>query len=316
MSKSEQSLTQFLDYLKKERFYSKHTIKAYKKDLEDFLNFLVEYFGRSLTDFNEINRESIRFYLGNEYDKRILKGRSSVPYSSRTIARKLASVKSFLKYLVRVELMKNNPALLLKTPKIKKLLPNFIDQKLIDKLMNLPSAETPLGLRDRAILELFYSTGMRLSELVGLNVNDLDPDKQLVLVFGKGGKDRLIPFGKHAKLAIVEYLKSRNISFNTDWGKNPLFISNRQNRISISTVQRRIRGYIGQVSHSQRLGPHILRHSFATHLLDKGADIRSVKDLLGHSSLSSTQVYTHIQSEKLKKIYKQAHPHGSKMETK
>jgi len=305
-------LQQFLEYLQKERLYSEHTVKAYEKDLNSFLHFLEKSLGHSITDFNEIDRESIRHYLGNEYEKRILKGRSLIPYSSRTIARKLASVKSFMKYLVRAELMKNNPALQIKTPKIKKTLPNFIDQKLIDKLMHLPPENTESGLRDRAIMELFYSTGMRLSELVKLNMGDLNPDKQLVLVSGKGGKDRLIPFGNSAKFTLVEYLKSRNISFEFAAEKDPLFISNHKKRISISTVQRRIRNYIKQVSKGQRLGPHILRHSFATHLLDKGADIRSVKDLLGHSSLSSTQVYTHIQSEKLKKIYKQAHPHGSK----
>lgn len=310
------NLIQYLEYLEKERGYSPHTIIAYRKDLQDFIHFLKDYFGESSIDFSKVDREAIRHYLGREFERKFVKGKSIKFYSSRSIARKLASLKSFFKYLLRAEVIHDNPALYIKTPKMEKTLPQFIDQKLIGLLMDIPSVNSFAGLRDRAILELFYSTGMRLSELVNLNVIDLDPQSYLVRVTGKGGKERLIPFGNRAKLCIEDYLKSRALTLASAPKGSPLFLSAKGKRIPISTIQRRVRNYIRQVAPGNRQGPHILRHSFATHLMDMGADIRSVKDLLGHASLSSTQVYTHVQMEKLKQVYKQAHPHGGKEEIK
>lgn len=309
-------LIQYLEYLEKERGYSPHTIVAYRSDLQAFFDFLKDYFGQSSVELSQVDREAIRHYLGREFEKRFVKGHSIKTYSSRTVARKLASLKSFFKYLLRAEIIHDNPALYIKTPKTDKTLPHFIDQKLINELMGIPSTNSEVGLRDRAILELFYSTGMRLSELVNLNMTDLDSQTLLVRVYGKGGKERLIPFGNRAKLCIEKYLKSRVLTFDTVPKETPLFLNAKGKRIPISTVQRRVRNYIRQVAPGNRQGPHILRHSFATHLMDKGADIRSVKDLLGHSSLSSTQVYTHVQMEKLKQVYKQAHPHGGNEEQK
>ena len=176
--------------------------------------------------------------------------------------------------------------------------------------MNAPPADTIAGLRDRAILELFYSTGIRLSELVNLNIGDFQPDKKLVRVLGKGNKERLLPYGKVAENSVVHYLKKRKLSLKPVFYDKPLFVNSKENRISERTIQRRMNKYIQLVADGKRLGPHLLRHTFATHLMESGADIRAVKDLLGHSSLSSTQIYTHVPTEKLKKDYKQAHPHG------
>ncbi|MEA1881767.1 MAG: tyrosine recombinase XerC [Candidatus Marinimicrobia bacterium] len=293
-------LGDFYSYLEKERGFSSHTIKAYQNDLNRFDTFLSD---EKVLDFHNVNRHTIRDFLGFEFDEGL---------SSKTVARRLASIKSLFKYLILTEQINNNPAIHVKSPKVTQSLPNFIDQKVIDALMNSPDISTSIGLRDRAILELFYSTGIRLSELIALNIASVDSVRQLIKVHGKGDKERLIPFGNRAKFWLEKYLKNRALSFNSKPKNTPLFVNAKEKRIPASTVQRRIRNYIKFVAEGNRLGPHILRHSFATHLIDRGADIRAVKDLLGHSTLSSTQVYTHIQPEKMKKIYNQAHPHGSK----
>ena len=293
-------LGDFYLYLEKERGFSIHTLRAYKNDLNRFESFLSN---NSITGLRDVDRNIIRDFLGFEFDAKL---------SSKTVARRLASIKSFFKYLMRSEQIINNPALHVKSPKIPQSLPDFIDQKVIDTLMESPDVSTPIGMRDRAILELFYSTGIRLSELIALNIRSVDSVRQLIKVNGKGDKERLIPFGNRAKFWLENYLKNRVLLSTSTSQKIPLFVNMKEKRVPTSTVQRRIRNYIKFVAVGKRLGPHILRHSFATHMMDKGADIRAVKDLLGHSSLSSTQVYTHIQPEKMKKIYNQAHPHGSK----
>jgi len=292
MNKKEEVLDDFYNYLKKEKSYSNHTIKAYKNDLSRFLAFLP----KKISGFDKVNRESIRGFLESEIDRKDM----NKPVSNKTIARRLASIKSFFKYLLQSEQIINNPAALIKT------------QKVIQSLMESPDPSTSKGLRDRAILELFYSSGIRLSELIALNFGEIDIENQLIKVHGKGNKERLIPFGNRAKFCIENYLKSRALSLNTALNNDPLFVNDKDKRVPTSTIQRRIRNYIKLVAEGKRLGPHILRHSFATHLMDMGADIRAVKDLLGHSSLSSTQIYTHVKPERMKSVYKQAHPHGGK----
>jgi len=302
MAESVKSIIQgFLITLEKERGYSKLTIKAYRNDLNRFYDFLRNYHGQDNLDLDSIDRQTIRHFLGMEYDKK---------YSTKTVARRLASVKSFFRYLVKAEVIEDNVTIHVKTPKVPKSLPNFVSKNLIETLMNAPPADTIAGLRDRAILELFYSTGIRLSELVNLNIGDFQPEKKLVRVFGKGKKERLLPYGKVAENSIVHYLKKRKLSLKPAFYDKPLFVNSKENRISERTIQRRMNKYIQLVADGKRLGPHLLRHTFATHLMESGADIRAVKDLLGHSSLSSTQIYTHVPTEKLKKDYKQAHPHG------
>ena len=288
-----ESLNDFYLFLKKERNFSNNTIKSYMADLNKFKKFLND----DNYDINKISRKQIRAFLSSEFDKK---------FSDRTIARRLASIKSYFKFMVKSEQIYSNPSENIRSPKIARSLPNFIDQKIIDLLMDSPDENTAIGLRDKAMLELFYSTGMRLSELVSLNHGSVDYKNNLIRLFGKGSKERLVPFGNRAKLYLYKYISSiKNKDFN-----KPLFITKREKRISKRTVQRRISMYIKLVADGNQLGPHILRHSFATHLIENGAGIRTVKDLLGHSNLSSTQVYTHIQPEKIKQTYKQAHPRG------
>ena len=285
--------------LEKERNFSLHTIKAYKNDLNRFNYFLNNTLSRK--KLAKINRNDIRKFLAEEYDN---------GYSSKTVARRLATIKSYFKYLVKTELIQENISIHINSPKVPKKLPNFVDKNLIDTLMKTPSLDTHIGIRDRAVLELFYSTGIRLSELVNMNIGDFEINKKLIRVIGKGNKERMIPYGRTAESAIKNYLKIRNLSLKPAFANKPLFVNSSEKRISKRTIQRRMNNYIKLVADGKRIGPHLLRHTFATHLLDNGADIRAVKDLLGHSSLSSTQIYTHVSIEKLKKDYTQAHPHG------
>ncbi len=295
----------FFLYLEKEKGYSKHTIASYKNDLEvQFFRFLTKNYPKEMPSIADIDRSVIRQFLGKEME---------MQKSSRTVARRLASIKSFFKYLMVRGKVKNNPGSFIKTPKLPKPLPNYVDQFNIESLMEAPNGKTKKGLRDRAILELFYSTGIRLDELLRLNLDSIQKtykNAHLVKVLGKGGKERLIPLGKTAKLSLDNYLKTRNLSIEKAMPNIPLFVSTGIKRIARRTVQQRITTYIQQVSAGSGIGPHTLRHTFATHLLDNGADIQAVKDLLGHSSLSTTQIYTHLKPETLKKIYVKAHPHG------
>ena len=298
-------MDEFYDYLKKERAFSSHTIDAYRNDLDRF----ILSFPKTLSDLNQIDKDMIYNFLSEEFDKN---------YKSKTIARRLASIKSLFKYLIRSEQISQNPSINIKTPKVEKKLPNFVDIKVIDKLMEIPDIKTTKGLRDRAIIELFYSTGIRLSELANLELSSIIIDSNkitgeenyMVKVLGKGEKERIIPFGKEAKYWIDKYLNTRGFSINSGLGNLPLFANSKEKPVAYSTIKRRIRNYIKLVSEGEGLGPHILRHSFATHMIDRGADIRSVQELLGHSSLSSTQIYTHIKPERMKKVHANAHPHG------
>ena len=295
-------ISDFLTYLEKERHYSKFTINAYGYDLYRFVEFFEEYSGTPVSDFGDVDKIAIRHFLGKEFEE---------GYSSKTVARRLASVKSFLKYLLKIEEIQDNPAIHLKTPKTSKSLPVFVNEDMAEKLMDAPANDSFIGLRDRAMLELFYSTGMRLRELVNINLDDFHTESQLIKVTGKGGKERLIPYGKRAQFSVEKFLKFRGIQLSAKEVLVPLFINSKGKRISPRTVQRRIKMYLKTVADGERFGPHTLRHSFATHLLSRGADIRAVQELLGHSSLSSTQIYTHIQPGKMKKVHQQAHPHGS-----
>jgi tyrosine recombinase XerC len=301
MADLNKQMTDFIEYAGKEKGYSVHTIKSYSNDLNRFNQFMKSYTNNLNWTVNMVDRQTIRHFLGKEFED---------GFSSRTVARRLATIKSLCKYLHKNGELNINPAAEIKTPKTPKTLPVYIREKSIEELMNCPSDSTLTGIRDRALLELFYSTGMRLSELVNLNLGDFNTDQQCVRVFGKGQKDRLIPYGNLAKISLENYMVKRGIHFIKGDPTEPCFANSRGKRISTRTIQRRVNMYLRQISEGSSLGPHTLRHSFATHMLERGADIRALKDLLGHSSLSSTQVYTHIQPEKMKEIYKQSHPHG------
>ena len=302
----------FMSYLGQERNLSKHTITAYRHDLNHFFQFLTKYDLALVKDLKKIDRQTIRHFLGSEFERKDIRpGRQNKSITSKTIARELASIKSFFKYLVQIDQIKDNPAHHVQTPKIEKKIPNFIQENKIEKLMNLPNKRSLIGKRDHAILELFYATGIRLSELVGLNIGSVNSNENLLKVIGKGNKERIVPFGDKSKNAMQEYLKDRGHSWNAD-PITPLFTGTREKRISVRTVQDRLCKYLQQILGGKKgASPHTLRHTFGTHLLDNDADIRSIQELLGHSSISSTQIYTKVNPEKIKKIYKNAHPHAS-----
>jgi integrase/recombinase XerC len=289
----------YLEYLEIERNYSAHTIISYETDLMNLVQFLrVE----GVESFDKVHKESLRAFIGYLLDHN---------FSQRSVARKIASVRSFFKYLRRHKIVSGNPALILINPKVGKRLPAFLDERSVNQLLSLPDKNTPDGKRDAAILELFYSTGMRLSELISLNVNDLRKDEGLIKIKGKGRKERIVPVGRKALNAIDTYLTTRKDSFSISHRKpdeRPLFILGGGRRLYPQAVGRMVRKYIGAVSEIEKKSPHVLRHTFATHLLNHGADIRAVKELLGHVSLSTTQVYTHVSSGRMKKVYENAHP--------
>ncbi|SVA29692.1 uncharacterized protein METZ01_LOCUS82546, partial [marine metagenome] len=259
-----------MNYIQFERGYSAHTVTAYQHDLEKFLNFIYHYDSILLKDFGKIDRQAIRHFLGKEYEE---------GNSAKTVARRLASIKSLFNYLVQAEVICDNPAIHIKTPKVEKKIPTFIQENKIEDLMKMPSAVTLIGKRDRAILELFYATGIRLNELAGLNIGSVNPQEKLLRVLGKGNKERIVPFGKPAKNALESYLKKRGESWASPQ-QTPLFTGRGEKRIAVRTIQQRVNIYLKAVLGGRTgASPHTLRHTFGTHLLENDADIRSIQEL-------------------------------------
>lgn len=295
----EKIVRSYLEYLEIERNYSAHTIISYETDLLRLAQFLRR---EGINSFENVHKESLRAFIASLLDG---------GFSQRSVARKIASMRSFFKYLQRQKIIDGNPALVLITPKVGKRLPSFLDEESVQRLILSPDRSSPGGKRDTAILELFYSTGIRLSELIGLNIGDLKQKEGLVKIRGKGRKERIVPVGRKAMQAIDEYLsgeQERLAKLHVKVDDRPLFVIREGRRMYPQAVGRMVRKYIGMVSEVEKKSPHILRHSFATHMLNHGADIRAVKELLGHESLSTTQVYTHVSSTRMKKVYEDAHP--------
>jgi len=280
----------FLNYLKVERNYSPHTINNYRRDLV----FLAEFIKQK-----KVDRLAAREYL-LQLEK---KG-----YARRSIARKLSAARSFFRYLAREKKVEQNPFENLLTPKLPRKLPNFLYPEEIKALFDATEGKSPAGLRDRAILEMIYGTGMRVTEIFRININDVDLDEDEVRVFGKGSKERIVLFGSHARTALKKYLDKSRPALLCGRKNSSFFIGRRGSRISPRHVERIIRFYARKAGIQKKVTPHTLRHSFATHLLAGGADLRVVQELLGHVSLSTTQVYTHITKERLKQVYDLAHP--------
>ncbi|MEO0075680.1 MAG: tyrosine recombinase XerC [candidate division WOR-3 bacterium] len=288
---SDERIEQFLNYLKSEKNFSAHTARAYQIDLYQFLEFLFDR--KNKKNILEVNREDIRDFIG--YLLRY-------GYERTSVARKLSSLKSFYKFLTRRKFILINPVRALKTPKITKKLPGFLTQYQIQKVLEI-SGNDERSLRNRAIMELLYGAGLRASELVGLNIDDIDFHNEVVLVKGKGNKERIAPLGSYAQKAVKEYLAIRQEK------QNPaLFLNLHGKRLTTRSVQTIVKRLITRAAEVSHTNPHTLRHSFATHLLERGADLRAVQELLGHSSLSATQIYTHLSVKKLKEIYEKAHP--------
>ena len=277
----------FLSYIKDEKNYSNNTILAYTNDLDEFIAFLDKK--KSM----EVEPVTIREFVV---------GMSGRNYSKATMERKIATLKSFFKYLKREGLKKINPAAGISFPRKEKKLPRFLEESEAKHLLDSVDIKKKNGARDLAVLELLYSTGMRVGELSGLKVKDMDLENAIVRVFGKGSKERLVPVGSKAVEAVSAYLESR--TQDSEW----LFTNDKGGQLDQRMVRFLVDKQVKAASLSKNISPHSLRHSFATHLLNHGADLRSVQELLGHSNLTTTQIYTHVTTERLKEIYKKAHP--------
>lgn len=286
-------IEKFLRYLDIEKSASGHTTLNYKLDLYDFRKFLKD------APIENVDYLTLRKYLAYLKENNL---------SNRTISRRLSCLRSFFRFLFREGLIKNNPVLVLSSPKQDKLLPIFLTEDEVVRLIEAPSTDTISGLRDRAIFETLYSTGMRVSELVSLNIDNIDFIGNILKVFGKGKKERLLPIGDCALNAIKDYLERRNSSKKIKREINILFLNKNNTRLTDRGVRKIINKYINIASLKAGISPHSFRHSFATHLLNRGADLRSVQELLGHANLSTTQIYTHLTTDRLKSIYEKAHP--------
>jgi len=290
MSNDKCRVNEFANYLKNERNYSPHTISNYQRDLNFLISFLKD---------KKMERLTAREYL-IELEKQ--------KYSRRSIARKLSAARSYFRYLLREKKTKSNPFQNLLTPKLPKRLPNFLYPEEIKALFVAIDASTPLRRRDAAIFELLYGTGMRVIEIARANLGDFDFEEGEVRVFGKGSKERIVLFGSHAGRALQNYLKFVRPALVKEEKQKAFFLGRNGTRLTARQIERIIKCYAKKAGINKKVTPHTLRHSFATHLLEGGADLRMVQELLGHVSLSTTQVYTHVTKERLKKVYDLAHP--------
>jgi integrase/recombinase XerC len=314
----------FLDYLDCERNFSAHTIRCYASDLTQFCRYLAgaamgEPSGQPLAadglpPAEQLQPGTVRRALlaAQPLDIRgFLAMMRNSNYSKATIARKLATLRSLYKFLIRSGVVEASPVSVVRTPRQDRRLPKCLDVEQIEALLAAPDTGTLLGARDRAILETIYSAGLRISELVGLNVEDLDEFSEALRIRGKGKKERLVPLGSKALDAIGVYLRMRQVSPGRGPG-GALFVNKFGRRISGRSIRRKLDKYLLAAGIDVHISPHVLRHSFATHMLNAGADLRSVQEMLGHESLSTTQIYTHLTTRGLKKVYDRAHPLASR----
>jgi len=320
-------LKAFLEFLRFNRGASPHTVRAYDSDISQFIDFLPLHNGKVRQDQTPADCDvgAIRSFLAELY---------RTHRSRKTSARKLASVRAFVRYLRREGLIEGDPGALVASPKIEQKLPAHLEIDEMTRLLETPDVTTPLGRRDRAMLELFYASGLRLSELVGLDMDNVNLGGRMVRVLGKGSKERVVPFNTSAERAIRAYLKDRpelergaarlrtgppkrspkrgpgNVAPRRSAASTPLFLNFRGGRLTGRSVHRLVRHYVSMCSARFGISPHALRHSFATHLLERGADLRSIQELLGHAQLSTTQRYTHVSAAQLIDVYRKAHPHA------
>ena len=296
-------IERFLDYLKSQRGYSPNTLKSYEADLRHFINYLKKNDNTKKIDPGQIDFHVIRAYLGGLFKK----------YKKTTISRKLSAIRTFFLFLEKNNLNEGNPAAEISSPKQGSYIPEYLNVDDMFMLLDAPEPVTLTEVRNQAILELLYSCGIRVSELTGMNLPDIDHKERLIRVIGKGNKERIVPIGKKALASIVKYL-DQSMVFRKKKGnlddskKTPLFLNNRGGRLSSRSISSIIKKFVKEYGLVNDITPHSLRHTFATHLLDSGADLRSVQELLGHASLSTTQKYTHVSLDKLMDVYDKAHP--------
>lgn len=286
---------EFLAYLEHEKNSSPHTLAAYRRDLGQ----LEAYFALKHADWRSAGNVLLRGFLAGLYEKKQKKS---------TIGRKLAAVRSFYDYASRRRWIEGNPARVLATPRQEKNVPSFLSEDEMARFLDLPSSDDPLDLRDRAVLELLYASGIRVSELTATNLEDVGFNDRLIRVRGKGKKERIVPFGRSAESTLRAWLRARSAVLGDKPGENAMFLNYKGGRLTSRSVERIVGKYIRKTAISRRISPHSLRHSFASHLLGRGADLRVIQELLGHASLATTQKYTHLDLKQLLDVYKKSHP--------
>ena len=286
----------YINHLEAEKNASAYTIRNYKTDLLDFFHFLKE---KKVGTLNEVNRHVLRDYLAHLVGRGIAKA---------SVARKLSAIRSFYRYLVREKIIEANPIKTVSSPKLDKRLPSFLTLDEVKRLLEAPDPSTPQGLRDRALLELLYASGLRVSELAGLELGQINLDTNEIRVWGKGSKERVVLMGEPASRALRNYLEQGRPELIGKKKSNAIFLNRYGQRFPERSVQKILEQYTIKAGLKKRVHPHMLRHTFATHLLDGGADLRVVQELLGHARLSSTQIYTHVTKKQAKKVYLAAHP--------
>ncbi len=289
----------FIEYLRNERKYSEYTVNGYDSNIDDFLSFLK---ARNINAL-EVSKDDIREYL---------KHLDSLNLKNSSISRRLSSLRSFYNYLVSNKVILNNPMKLIKNPKKEKKLPNFLQYDEFMKLLESIKNDDALSIRNKLILELLYATGLRVSELVNIKLNDIDLNNKVIRTLGKGSKERLVYFGDYAKELLSEYIRKERYELLKGKSNEYLFINNQGGHLTTRGVEGVIDNIVNKASLKHKISPHVLRHTFATHLLDNGADLLSVKELLGHESLKATQIYTHITEERLRSVYLHSHPRAKK----
>ncbi len=288
-------ISEFLEYLRHERNASAHTIAGYRRDLTQF----ADYIGEKEIPLRKADNIQIRGFMAHLHERKLKKS---------TMARKLAAVRSFYQFGIKKKWIAENPAKVVATPKQEKRVPSFLSEEEMASFLEVPASGKPLDLRDQAALELLYATGIRVSELVGINLEDVNFGERLVRVRGKGKKERLVPFGRVAEDRLSTYLKLRPRLLGENIGERALFLNYQGGRITPRSVERIVDKYIRLTAVKRKISPHSLRHSFASHLLSRGADLRVIQELLGHESLATTQKYTHLDLGRLMDVYRKSHP--------
>lgn len=287
-------LIKFLDYLNYEKNYSNNTIIGYQNHLELFISFIKN---KKIRDFKSINYNIIRSYINYLYEKN---------YNTKSICNHISSIRSFFKYLKNEEIIKNNPLILIENPKLERKLPKYLYYDDIEKILNIPDTNTDVGIRDALILELLYVTGIRVSELVNIKLSDIDYNNKKIKITGKGNKQRIVIYGSKCSDLLNKYLcvRSNFSKNNTDY----LILGVKGKRINDRVIRNIINNLAVKAGMNIKISPHTFRHTFATHMLNEGADLRSVQELLGHENLSTTTIYTHVTNERLRNVYLHTHP--------
>jgi integrase/recombinase XerC len=289
-------LEQFINYIEIEKRYSFNTVKNYERDLEDFYDFLNK---EAIDSIKNIDYKVVRLYLNYMYQKK---------YSKKTISRNISTLRSFFKYLKKHNHINNNPMLLITNPKQDKKLPNFLYYNELTKILDIPDKKTPFGLRDALIIELFYSTGIRVGEIVNIRIKDIDLSNKKINIIGKGNKERIVLYGSVCNDLLKEYIDNKRQLINETINTDHLFINHLGNKLTPRGIEYILNKVIKKSDVNSLVTPHTLRHTFATHMLNEGADLKSVQELLGHENLKTTQIYTHVSNERLRSVYLKTHP--------